>query len=62
MCMHNYSVQRFFHDAGVLAVTQLCAGGVHCILTPDCRQVLRVTFYINYTCPILFLYAFVLHW
>ena len=50
MCMHNYIV-RFFHDAGVLAVTQICAGGVHCcILTPDCGQVLRVTFYIHYTC------------
>ena len=46
--MHNYIVQRFFHDAGVLAVTQLCAGGVHCILTPDCGQVLRVTFVIHY--------------
>ena len=49
MCMPNYIVQRFFHDAGVLAVTQLRACDVHyCILTPDCGQVLRVTFYIRY--------------
>ena len=56
MCIRNYIVQRFFHDAGrVLAVTKLCAGGVHCCAqTPDCGQVLRVTFYIHYPLYLIF--------